>query len=353
MILDVSDLTLSFGSKAVLQDFGFQLQSGEIACLLGASGCGKTTALRAIAGFEQPQQGRITLNGRTLSDGTSFIPPHQRRIGMVFQDYALFPHLSVADNIAFGIAKQPAEARRARVAELLSLIGLADFGSRYPHELSGGQQQRVALARALAPKPELILLDEPFSNLDADLRTRLSKEIRQLLKQEHTSAIMVTHDQQEAFAMADKIGIMAEGRLQQWDTPYNLYHHPVNAATAAFIGEGVLLRGQVSGSNCIKLASGEFCGSLPLACQSCGDVDVLIRPDDIVHDDLSNISAEVLDKDFKGSYFTYTLKLDSGETVYAHVPGHHDHPVGSRIGIRMELENLIAFGRASLLSDGL
>ena len=345
MILNVADLYLSFGRTAVLQGFGFDLEAGEIACLLGHSGCGKTTALRAVAGFEQPERGRIALQERTLSDGRLFVPPHLRRIGMVFQDYALFPHLNVADNIAFGLSGRSAEARKARVAELLSLIGLPDYGGHYPHQLSGGQQQRVALARALAPKPELVLLDEPFSNLDADLRTRLSKEVRSLLKQEKTSALLVTHDQQEAFAMADKIGIMADGRLQQWDTPYNLYHNPATPAIAGFIGQGVLLRGQMSGSHCVRLALGEFCGVVPHHCQSCREVDVLLRPDDVVHDDNSPVSAEVLDKDFKGSYFIYTLKLDSGETVLAHVPSHHNHPIGSRIGIRLELEHLIAFAR--------
>lgn len=345
MILNVADLYLSFGRTAVLQGFGFDLEAGEIACLLGHSGCGKTTALRAVAGFEQPERGRIALQGRTLSDGRLFVPPHLRRIGMVFQDYALFPHLNVADNIAFGLSGHSAEARKARVAELLALIGLPDYGGHYPHQLSGGQQQRVALARALAPKPELVLLDEPFSNLDADLRTRLSKEVRSLLKQENTSALLVTHDQQEAFAMADKIGIMADGRLQQWDTPYNLYHNPATPAIAGFIGQGVLLRGQMSGSHCVRLALGEFCGVVPHHCQSCREVDVLLRPDDVVHDDNSPVSAEVLDKDFKGSYFIYTLKLDSGETVLAHVPSHHNHPIGSRIGIRLELEHLIAFAR--------
>ena len=345
MILNVADLYLSFGRTAVLQGFGFDLEAGEIACLLGHSGCGKTTALRAVAGFEQPERGRIALQGRTLSDGRLFVPPHLRRIGMVFQDYALFPHLNVADNIAFGLSGRSAEARKARVAELLALIGLPDYGGHYPHQLSGGQQQRVALARALAPKPELVLLDEPFSSLDADLRTRLSKEVRSLLKQEKTSALLVTHDQQEAFAMADKIGIMADGRLQQWDTPYNLYHNPATPAIAGFIGQGVLLRGQMSGSHCVRLALGEFCGVVPHHCQSCREVDVLLRPDDVVHDDNSPVSAEVLDKDFKGSYFIYTLKLDSGETVLAHVPSHHNHPIGSRIGIRLELEHLIAFAR--------
>ncbi len=343
MILQVSGLNLSFGRQRVLHDFGFDLQAGEIACLLGASGCGKTSALRAIAGFEQPESGSITLKQRVLCAPPNHVAPHLRRIGMVFQDYALFPHLTVAGNIGFGIRQQPMGERQARINELLALIGLQDLGDRYPHELSGGQQQRVALARALAPKPDLVLLDEPFSNLDADLRARLSKEVRQLLKQEQTSAILVTHDQQEAFAMADKIGILAHGRLQQWGEPYQIYHQPANAEIAVFVGDGVLLQGRVSSPHCIQLAAGEFCGRQPACCQPGGTVDVLVRPDDIVHDDLSPYQATVLDRDFKGSYFTYTLQLDSGEQVLAHVPGHHNHPVGSRIGIRIELDHLIAF----------
>ena len=203
----------------------------------------------------------------------------------------------------------------------------------------------MALARALASKPELLLLAEPFSHLPADLPTRLSKALRPPLKPVKPSSFLVPPDQQEAFAWADKIGIMADGRLQQWDTPYNPYHNPSTPAIAGFIGQGVLLRGQMSGSHCVRLALGEFCGVVPHHCQSCREVDVLLRPDDVVHDDNSPVSAEVLDKDFKGSYFIYTLKLDSGETVLAHVPSHHNHPIGSRIGIRLELEHLIAFAR--------
>lgn len=343
MMLTVSQLNLAFEQKMVLQDFSFTLEQGEIACLLGHSGCGKTTALRTIAGFEQAQSGSITLNGKTLANSHSFVPPHLRQIGMVFQDYALFPHLTVAQNIAFGISKQAAHERQQRVTELLALIGLPDYANRYPHQLSGGQQQRIALARALAPKPELILLDEPFSNLDADLRTRLSKEVRQLLKQEHTAAILVTHDQQEAFAMADKIGIMSEGKLKQWDTPYQLYHQPADAYVARFIGTGMMVRGQVSSEKCVQFALGEFCGAIPHGCQNCQEINILIRPDDIIHDDNSAITAEVLDKDFKGSHFIYTLKLDSDEIVLAEVPAHHNHSLGSRIGIKVDLEHLVAF----------
>ncbi|QEY25524.1 ABC transporter ATP-binding protein [Neisseria zalophi] len=344
MILEVEQINLSFDQKPVLQDFSFILNKGEIACLLGSSGCGKTTALRTIAGFEQPDSGKIILNGKILSDGLTFIPPHQRRIGMVFQDYALFPHLTAAQNIAFGISKQPADKRHKRVTELLDLIDLPNCGKRYPHQLSGGQQQRIALARALAPKPDLILLDEPFSNLDADLRAQLSKEIRQLLKKENTSAILVTHDQQEAFAIADKIGLMSTGRLKQWDTPYKLYHEPTDIYTARFIGTSFMLRGKVINDYCIQLPIGTFRGSLPSSYHYGDNLNVLIRPDNIIYDDTSPITAEIIDKDFKGNHFVYLLKINSGETVSVQIPAHHhNHPIGSHIGIRMNLEHLIAF----------
>lgn len=346
-IVELDNVHLSFGDKTILSALSFHLKAGEIACLLGHSGCGKTTALRAIAGFETIQQGSIHIAGREVANGRNHLAAHKRGVGMVFQDYALFPHLSVADNIAFGLCNIDKATRQARIHELLALIKLSEHAQKYPHQLSGGQQQRVALARALAPKPALMLLDEPFSNLDADMRTSLSKEIRRILKAEGVSAILVTHDQQEAFAMCDQIGVMHQGRLQQWADPYALYHTPASRYVADFIGQGVFLRGQVTGPQCVQLEIGEFCGSVPLACQCCTDVDVLLRPDDVVHDDSSPFSAQVLDKDFKGEYFIYTLRLDSGDVVYAQVHSHHNHPVGSRIGVHIELDHLIAFGRAA------
>ena len=344
-LLQLDAISQRYARQTVVDQLSFSLQRGEIGCLLGGSGCGKTTVLRCIAGFETLSTGRIVLDGQLLADARLHTPAHTRQIGMVFQDYGLFPHLTVAGNIGFGLSALARDEQAQRISDMLVLVGLTGLADSYPHELSGGQQQRVALARALAPRPRLLLLDEPFSNLDVALRERLGQEVRDILKAAGATAILVTHDQNEAFAMADKIGIMADGRLQQWDTPYNLYHNPATPAIAGFIGQGVLLRGQMSGSHCVRLALGEFCGVVPHHCQSCREVDVLLRPDDVVHDDNSPVSAEVLDKDFKGSYFIYTLKLDSGETVLAHVPSHHNHPIGSRIGIRLELEHLIAFAR--------
>ncbi|WP_126285462.1 ABC transporter ATP-binding protein [Burkholderia stagnalis] len=243
-LLELDALTLAYdtpqGRRTVVDGLGLALPRGDIGCLLGASGCGKTTVLRAIAGFEPVRAGRIVLDGVPVASPSIDVPPERRRIGMMFQDYALFPHLSAADNVAFGLRRQPAAERRARVAEMLALVGLADAAGAYPHELSGGQQQRVALARALAPSPELLLLDEPFSNLDVDTRERLAFELRDILKRTGHTAILVTHNQAEAFAIADRIGVMQHGRLAQWDTPYALHHAPASAFVADFVRRDVL-----------------------------------------------------------------------------------------------------------------
>ena len=271
---------------------------------------------------------------------------------MVFQDYALFPHLTVAGNIAFGIAAQPAAERAARVSALLATVGLAGCGEKYPHELSGGQQQRVALARALAPRPQLLLLDEPFSNLDVDLRERLALEVRAILKQEGTTAILVTHDQNEAFALADEIGIMHAGRIQQWAAPYDLYHQPANRFVADFVGQGAFLPGTVIDGHTVDVEIGRLVSHLPLECRqgcaSCGrgcHIEVLLRPDDIVHDDASALRAEVRQRAFRGAEFLYTLRLASGAEILSLVPSHHNHAVGEAIGIRPDVDHVVAFRR--------
>ncbi|MDO5625303.1 MAG: ABC transporter ATP-binding protein, partial [Pseudomonadota bacterium] len=215
-----ADVQYPGAARPAVQAASLSLAAGDIGVLIGPSGCGKTTLLRAVAGLERISRGDIRLAGERVSDAHTHVPPEARRIGMVFQDYALFPHLSVARNIAFGLRHLKAAERSARVAEVLALVDLAGSGERYPHELSGGQQQRVALARALAPRPRLMLLDEPFSNLDVDLRERLAHELRGILKSADATALFVTHDQLEAFAIGDQIGVMHEGRLHQWDDAY-------------------------------------------------------------------------------------------------------------------------------------
>ena len=348
--LNLNRIDLAFGDHLVVRQLSLSLETGRIGCLLGPSGCGKTTVLRCLAGFERLAAGEIRLDGTLVSTPAQTLPPERRRIGMVFQDYALFPHLSVADNIAFGLRGIDATARQARVEELLVLVGLGDQGHKFPHEMSGGQQQRVALARALAPRPSLLLLDEPFSNLDVELRERLSYEVRDIIKATNTTAILVTHDQHEAFAVADEIGIMHEGRIQQWDTPYNLYHRPANRFVADFIGQGVFLRGKVLNDHQVQIELGVLDSSVPLVC--CADcagcvhgspIDVLLRPDDIVHDDASTLRAEVAHKAFRGADILYTLRLAGGAKVLSLVPSHHNHAIGERIGIRLDVDHVVTF----------
>ena len=242
MFLEVDQATVRYpqaATRAAVQAVSLGLAVGRIGVLLGPSGCGKTSLLRAIAGLEPLAAGRIAIASRTVSGDGVHVAPEKRRIGMVFQDYALFPHLSVADNVAFGVQDLPRAERTERVQRMLELVGLADAAKRAPHQLSGGQQQRIALARALAPGPRLLLLDEPFSNLDVDLRERLAHEVRGILKSTGTTALFVTHDQLEAFALGDVIGVMQHGRLEQWEDGYALYHRPATRFIAQFIGHGV------------------------------------------------------------------------------------------------------------------
>jgi iron(III) transport system ATP-binding protein len=350
--LELKSVVQRYGKHTVVNGVNFALEAGHIACLLGPSGCGKTTLLRCIAGFEDIAEGEIQLRGDIVSQANRQIPPEKRRIGMVFQDYALFPHLTIEENIAFGLAGKAPDEAHLRVRQLLATVGLSGQGDKYPHELSGGQQQRVALARALAPRPELILLDEPFSNLDVGLRERLSVEVREILKREGSTAVLVTHDQNEAFAMADEIGVMHEGRIQQWDVPYNLYHRPANRFVADFIGQGVLLPGMVEGATQVEMELGTLVSDIEIECsETCVNcshgckVDVLLRPDDVVHDDQSPLTAEVIHKAFRGADILYTLRLNSGAEVLSLVPSHHNHAIGERIGIRLDADHVIAFKR--------
>jgi iron(III) transport system ATP-binding protein len=287
------------------------------------------------------QEGLISLNGQIVSRPGLATPPEKRRIGMVFQDYALFPHLRVADNIAFGLHAAPREAREARVRELAELVGLTAALEKYPHEISGGQQQRVALARALAPRPELLLLDEPFSNLDVDLRERLSHEVREIIKASGATAVLVTHDQQEAFAMADEIGILHQGRIQQWAPPYELYHRPANRFVADFVGQGVFLPAKVLSARQLEIELGVL--NRISAPHEGKNLEVLLRPDDVVHDDAAPTRAEVVHKAFRGAEILYTLRLESGKKVLALVPSHHNHALGERIGIRLDIDHVVAF----------
>jgi iron(III) transport system ATP-binding protein len=343
-LLAIRALRHAYGSNEVIKGLSLSLNKGTIGCLLGASGCGKTTVLRCIAGFDPAQGGEIWLNGQLVSGRGVLLPTEARHVGMVFQDYALFPHLTVAENIAFGLRDGDRAARARRVDEVLETVRLTGLRDKYPDELSGGQQQRIALARALAPRPDLLLLDEPFSNLDVEFRTQLSVEVREILKQQNTTAILVTHDQHEAFNLADEIGIMRNGAIEQWDTPYRLYHEPVSRYIADFIGQGVFLPGTVLADARIRLELGVFQANTSEWPRGT-EVDVLLRPDDILHDDASPLQAQVLHKAFRGAQFLYTLQLPAGGRVMSLVPSHHNHAIGERIGIRLEIDHLVAFRR--------
>jgi iron(III) transport system ATP-binding protein len=341
-------------NHAAVDAVSLGLEAGQIGVLIGPSGCGKTSLLRAVAGLEPLSSGRIRIGDEVLGDASVNlqVASESRRIGMVFQDFALFPHLNVADNVAFGVHHLPSAQRAQRVQQMLELVGLSDAARRAPHQLSGGQQQRIALARALAPAPRLLLLDEPFSNLDVDLRERLAHEVRAILKTTGTTALFVTHDQLEAFALGDLIGVMHAGRLEQWDNAYALYHRPATRFVAQFIGHGVFTPARIEPAGPGKtgarvhtalgalsdLTAGPMPRALPV-----GPCDVLLRADDIVHDDASPVKAQVERKAFRGAEFLYTLRLASGHQVLALVPSHHDHQIGEWIGIRAEVDHVVTF----------
>ncbi len=345
-LLEVRNIDKFFDELHVVNNVSFELAVGEIGCLLGPSGCGKTTLLRTIAGFEGIASGSILIDGMEVA-GASFVAPEKRNIGMVFQDYALFPHLSVADNVAFGLKGLSGSERQNRVAELLDTVALGDELNKFPHELSGGQQQRVALARALAPQPKLLLMDEPFSNLDVALRESLSAEIRDILKARNITALMVTHNQNEAFAMADKVGVLSCGVMQQWDTAHAVYHRPVNTVVAGFVGEGTFIGGRVTGNDSISSALGVLKGALPRDCEDGDVVSILIRPEDVVHDDESPLVATIVSKTFRGPNILYVLEMGNGERVQALVPSHHQHALGQQIGIYPDVADLVIFPAGS------
>ena len=353
MFLEVSQLQVRYPGQpqSAVDGVSFGLRTGDIGVLIGPSGCGKTTLLRAVAGLEAASAGEIKISGTVVSSARIHLAPESRRIGMVFQDYALFPHLDVRDNVGFGIHHWPKTQRRTRIAEVLDLVGLSSSDRRYPHELSGGQQQRVALARAMAPKPQLLLLDEPFSNLDVDLRERLAHEVRSILKAAGATALFVTHDQLEAFAIGDTIGVMHEGKLHQWADAYSLYHRPTTRFVADFIGHGVFAPATLHQDGAhvtVQTPLGKLSevteSPWPLSFTS-GQCDVLLRADDIVHDDNAPVKAEIIRKAFRGSEFLYTLRLKNGQLLMAHVPSHHDHKLGEWIGIRAEVDHVVTFAR--------
>ncbi|MEZ5584289.1 MAG: ABC transporter ATP-binding protein [Candidatus Competibacteraceae bacterium] len=343
-LLELDDVGCRYQNRRVVQNFTFRVRKGGLVCLLGPSGCGKTTVLRAIAGFVPVAEGTVRLRGKSVSTPGFAVSPERRKLGMVFQDYALFPHLNVLDNVTFGL-RGPAGSRRQTGQTMLELVGLAKQCKRYPHELSGGQQQRVALARALAPQPDLILLDEPFSSLDVDLRERLAYEVHDILKAQGITGILVTHDQHEAFAMAEHVGVMQDGRLLQWDTPYNLYHEPANRFVADFIGQGRFLEATLLTPDTLETELGLIHGNRAFLWPSGTRLEILLRPDDVVPDQQGHLQATVTKKAFKGAETLYTLLLNNTIELLSLFPSHLDYRPGEQVGVRIDVAHLVAFAK--------
>jgi iron(III) transport system ATP-binding protein len=333
-------------APAAVDGLSFTAAPGEVLALLGPSGCGKTTTLRLIAGFEAPDAGVIEIRGERVAGPGGVLPPEGRGVGVVFQDYALFPHLTVEANVAFGLAHLARVPRTFRVRAVLELVGLDGFQSRFPHELSGGQQQRVALARALAPAPALILLDEPFSNLDADLRAAMREEIGKILRASGTTAVFVTHDQQEAFALADRVGVLNAGRLEQVAPPYELYHQPGTRFVAEFVGAADFLRSMVTEDGIVS-ELGTLARPADLAPGQA--VDIMIRPDDIDFIPHPEGEVVVVGRQFHGDEHLYRLRLTSGARVHAVQPSTTLYPIGTRVRVVANLLHVVAF---PLLEEG-
>lgn len=342
-VLELRQVSCSYETgRPAVQDISFSAKEGEILCLLGPSGCGKTTILRAVAGFEPVRSGQIFLSGQLVSSPAVMTPTENRRIGMVFQEYALFPHLRVQDNIAFGLRQLTRSLRAARVQEMLRLTGLEGFERRYPHELSGGQQQRVALARALVQNPVVLLLDEPFSNLDPDMAGRMRQELHDLLRRTKTTTVLVTHDHDEAFAMADRIAVLNQGRLEQFDTPEMMYHMPATPFVADFVGQADFIPGTVS-QGMVQTELGEFPDTLE--CQDGTAVVVMIRPDDIHLVPTEGARARVISRQFRGSENLYTVSLPSGQIVHSSQGSTSLYQAGTTVELRVLATHTVLFRR--------
>ena len=325
--------------RPAVDGLSLALLPGELLALLGPSGCGKTTSLRLLAGFERPDSGEIRVAGQRVAGGGDWSPPERRRVGMVFQDYALFPHLTVARNIAFGLRGFSSGERQARIAELLEVIGMPGLGGRYPHQLSGGQQQRVALARALAPRPAAVLLDEPFNSLDASSRAVVRQEVRDILRREGAAAILVTHDQAEAFALADRVAVLNEGRLEQLDTPTGLYHAPRTRFVARFLGLADFLPTAVTAQ---RLETEAGCLPNP-GIPPCLRAELLLRPEDIRLAPDPMGCAVVVGREFRGAALTYTLRLPCGQLLRSERPSTDLYAVGARVRPELRPSHLVLF----------
>ena len=342
MKLEIEDVSLSIEGNLILDNLSLNIDEHEIISLIGPSASGKSSLLRIIAGFENISSGKVKLNGLIVDDRSTIVQPQNRNIGIIFQDLALFPHLSCKDNIIFGITNYSENHKRQRLDRLCNLLDITSIKDKFPHEISGGQQQRIAIARALAPGPEILLLDEPFSALDEELKETLIHDVKNLLKEEKITTIVITHNIKEAFQLSDKIAFLDNKKIIQFDTAYNLYHKPYTKEIANFCGIGSFIKGTVIDNNHVSTILGDLFGDTSKY-KVGSNVSVMIRPDDIIHDDNSSQSAKVLEKIFFGSDFLYKLEISECEKIFCYTPSHHNHAINEVIGIKPVIDHLILF----------
>ncbi|MEF8774223.1 MAG: ABC transporter ATP-binding protein [Halobacteriales archaeon] len=344
-VLALEGVSKTYGAETAVRDLSLSVRDGEILTLLGPSGCGKTTTLRLLAGLERPTGGRIQLDGEQVA-GDGFVPPEERDVGLVFQDFALFPHLTVAENVAFGLQDRGEAETAARVAELLDLVGLSAFGDRTPDRLSGGQRQRVALARSLAPEPSVLLLDEPFSNLDVRLRVETREEVRRILKEAGVTAVSVTHDQEEALSLGDRVAVMNEGTLAQVGEPTTVFQNPESRFVASFLGQAGFVSGYVAADR-VKTAIGPLChGRLAgdVSVYRGARVDVLVRPDDLrAAPGGEAADGTIVHRQYSGPSFTYRVELETGDVVHCMHNHAEEFGVGDPVSVELVADHGLAW----------
>ena len=340
--LNLQSVKIALDSKVILDDVNLKIDTGEIVSLMGSSASGKTSLIRSIAGFHNITSGMIQIDGQIVDDSISRSDVAMRNVGVIFQDLALFPHLTVRENICFGLNNVDSAQQQNRAKKLEDLLSIENITDRYPNQISGGQQQRVAIARAIAPKPNLLLLDEPFSALDYELKDNLMNDIMKLIKSENITAILITHSAEEAFKMSDKIAFISNNTITQFANPYDMYHRPNSKEIANFFGISSYITAKITDSSHINCILGDFVGMVDQYNKD-DKVELLIRPDDIIHDDNSLFSAKVTEKTFRGSDFLYKLELKDGQNIFCYAPSHHNHQVNEVIGIKLDLDHLVIF----------